>query len=248
MRVSKMLNADASAGCLRAAAFFDLDNTLIAGSSLFHLGWGGFRRGMFSPLAAFRFAVAHYRFRLMRSESVGAPALWGGFAASFVKGAEVAELVRIGRKIIEESIKPAIRPSVLKMAQKHLAARDEAWIVTASPQELSHILATGLGFTGGLGTRAEVIDGRYTGQISGGILHGPRKAIAIEELAMERGLNLAASSAYGDSIHDLPMLQAVGFPNAVTPDRKLARTARQRGWPIHEYGFHRRIFKRPASR
>jgi len=232
----------------RAAAFFDLDNTLLAGSSLFHLGWGGFRRGMFSPAAALRFAVAHYRFRLMRSESAGAPALWGGFAASFVKGAEVAELVRIGSQIIEETIKPAIRPSVLEMAQKHLAARDEVWIVTASPQELSHILATGLGFTGGLGTRAEVIDGRYTGQIPDGILHGPRKAIAIEELAVERGLDLAASSAYGDSIHDLPMLQSVGFPNAMTPDRKLSHTARQRGWPIHEPGYRRRILKWRTAR
>lgn len=232
----------------RAAAFFDLDNTLISGSSLFHLGWGGFKRGMFSPAAAFRFAVAHYRFRLMRSESAGAPALWGGFAASFVKEAEVAEMVRIGSQIIEESIKPAIRRPVLEIARRHLAAGDEVWIVTASPQELSQILAMGLGFTGGLGTRAEVIDGRYTGQIPCGILHGPRKATAIEELAAERNLDLAASSAYGDSIHDLPMLLAVGFPQAVTPDRELARTARQRGWPVHEPGFRRRILKRETAR
>lgn len=231
----------------RAAAFFDLDNTLLAGSSLFHLGWGGFKRGMFSPLAALRFAMAHYRFRLMRSELAGAPAHWGGFAASFVKGAEVAELVRIGSQIIEESIKPAIRRPVLEMARGHLDAGDEVWIVTASPQELSHILATGLGFTGGLGTRAEAIDGRYTGQIPDGILHGPRKATAIENLAAERHLDLAASSAYGDSIHDLPMLLAVGFPRAVSPDRKLARTARQRGWPIHEPGFRRRILKQKTS-
>lgn len=232
----------------RAAAFFDLDNTLIAGSSLFHLGWGGFKRGMFSPAAAFRFALAHHRFRLMRRESDGAPALWGGFAASFVKGAEAAELVRIGSRIIKESIKPAIRQPVLELARRHLAAGDEVWIVTASPQELSRILAESLGFTGGLGTRAEVIDGRYTGQIPDGILHGPRKAVAIQELAEERNLDLAASSAYGDSIHDLPMLLAVGLPHAVTPDRELARTARRHGWTVHDPGLRRRILKPGIAR
>jgi len=218
----------------RSAAFFDLDNTLIRGSSLFHLGWGGFRRGMFSAREAIRFTVANLRFILTRKESEGAPQVWGNFAASFVKGAEVAEMVAIGREIMDASITPSIRGFVAEMARKHLEKGTEVWIVTASPQELVEMLADSLGFTGGIGTRAEVLDGRYTGRIPEGILHGPAKAKAIVTLAGERGINLAASSAYSDSINDLPLLLAVGFPNAVTPDRELTRSARLCGWPIHE--------------
>jgi phosphoserine phosphatase len=96
------------------------------------------------------------------------------------------------------------------------------------------MLAENLGFTGGIGTRAEVVDGRYTGRIPKGILHGPEKAKAIVSLAGERGIDLAASSAYSDSINDLPMLLSVGFPNAVTPDRELASKSLLSGWPVHE--------------
>lgn len=219
-------------GC--AAAFFDLDNTLIGGSSLFHLGWGGFRRGLFSTREAVRFTLANLRFLLTRKEQEGAPEVWGNFAASFVKGAEVAEMVAIGREIIGESILPAMRGKVVEMARGHLDEGKEVWIVTASPQELVEMLAESLGFTGGIGTRAEVLEGRYTGRIPKGILHGPAKAEAIVSLAGERGIDLAASNAYSDSINDLPLLLAVGFPTAVTPDRELARRARLSGWPIHE--------------
>jgi len=221
---------------LRSAAFFDLDNTLLRGSSLFHLGWGGFKRGMFSAREALRFSAAQFHFLLTRKERAGAPETWGSFAAAFVKGAEVAELVRIGREIIDESIKPALRGPVLEMARRHLAAREEVWVVTASPHELSQMLAECLGFTGGIGTHAEARDGRYTGRIPKGILHGPLKAEAVVALAAERGIDLTRSSAYSDSINDLPMLLAVGFPQAVTPDRQLARVARQNRWPVHEVG------------
>jgi HAD superfamily hydrolase (TIGR01490 family) len=218
----------------RSAAFFDLDNTLISGSSLFHLGWGGFKRGMFSPVEAARFTLANLRFMLTRKELARAPKIWGNFAASFVKGAEVAEMVSIGREIIEESIRPAIRALVVEMAKRHLERGNEVWIVTASPQELSQMLAENLGFTGGIGTLAEVVEGRYTGRIPRGIMHGPEKAKAVVSLAGERGIDLTASSAYSDSINDLPMLLSVGFPNAVTPDRELASKALLSGWPVHE--------------
>lgn len=227
-----------------SAAFFDLDNTLIRGSSLFHLGWGGFKRGMFSTLESVRFSLAQFHFLLTRKERADAPQTWGGFAAAFVKGAEVAELVRIGREIMEESIKPALRIPVLEVARRHLAAGDEVWIVTASPHELSHMLAESLGFTGGLGTRAEVVNGRYTGRIPEGILHGPLKAKAVVAMADERGIDLSCSSAYSDSIHDMPLLSAVGFPQAVAPDRQLARAARRHGWPIHQARNYQALFPR----
>jgi HAD superfamily hydrolase (TIGR01490 family) len=220
----------------RAAAFFDLDNTLLCGSSLFHLGWGGFKRGMFSPVEALRFALADFFFRITRTEADAAPATWGNFAASFANGSRAADLVAVGREIMEESVLPALRSGILDMARRHLADGDEVWIVTASPIELAQMLAADLGFTGGLGTEAEVRDGRYTGNLPSGILHGPRKAQAVQDLAKQRGIDLARSSAYSDSINDLPMLLAVGFPQVVTPDRQLARTARQNKWAIHEAG------------
>lgn len=112
----------------RSAVFFDLDNTLICGSSLFHLGWGGFKRGMFSPVEAARFTLANLRFMLTRKELAGAPQIWGNFAASFVKGAEAAEMVRIGREIIDESIKPASGallwrwPSAISITEKRFGS------------------------------------------------------------------------------------------------------------------------------
>jgi HAD superfamily hydrolase (TIGR01490 family) len=217
-----------------SAAFFDLDNTLIGGSSLFHLGWGGFKRGMFSSRQMFRFTVEQLFFRLTRKEWASATETWGNFGAAYVKGAEVAALARFGREVIAESIAPALRGPVLAMARRHLSAGEEVWIVTASPHEVSQMLAESLGFTGGIGTRAEVRDGRYTGRLPAGVLHGPRKAQAVVDLAGERGIDLARSSAYSDSINDLPLLLAVGFPQAVAPDRQLARLARQRGWPVHQ--------------
>lgn len=230
--MDKVSNAHSAPVC--SAAFFDLDNTLLRGSSLFHLGWGGFKRGMFSTREALRFSLAQFHFRLTRRERDGAPETWGNFAAAFVKGAEVAELVRIGQEIIDESIKPALRVPVLETARCHLSAGEEVWIVTASPHELSQMLAESLGFTGGIGTRAEVSAGRYTGRIPAGVLHGPLKAEAVVAMADERRIDLAKSSAYSDSINDLPMLRAVGFPQVVAPDRSLARLARRQGWPVHQ--------------
>jgi HAD superfamily hydrolase (TIGR01490 family) len=189
---------------------------------------------MFSPAETVRFTWANLRFVLTRRELDGAPQFWGNFAAASVKGREVAAVVQVGTEIIGESILPSMRGAVVDLARRHLALGDEVWIVTASPQELSQILAARLGLTGGLGTRAEVSDGRYTGRILGGILHGEVKAAAVRAMASERGIDLSRSSAYSDSINDLPLLNAVGFPNAVTPDRDLARKSRREGWPVHE--------------
>ncbi len=235
---------DACSGAQCSAAFFDLDNTLLRGSSLFHLGWAGFKRGMFSTREALRFSLAQCHFCLTRRERDGAPEMWGSFAAAFVKGAEVAELVRMGREIMEESVRPALREPVVDMARRHLAGGEEVWIVTASPHELSQMLAESLGFTGGIGTRAEVANSRYTGRIPAGILHGPLKAKAVAAIAGERGIDLARSSAYSDSINDLPLLRAVGFPHVIAPDRQLERVARRLGWPVHHARNYRDLLGR----
>ena len=86
-----------------------------------------------------------------------------------------------------------------------------------------------------LGTVSEVVDGAYTGNLVGAVLHGPEKAIAVRALAEREGIDLAASSAYSDSANDLPLLECVGLPHVVNPDRRLKRIARQRGWPVYEF-------------
>ena len=103
------------------------------------------------------------------------------------------------------------------------------------------MVAAGLRMAGALGTRAKVDDeGRYTGELVGDILHGPAKAEAVAALAAQRGIDLSGSSAYSDSINDLPLLELVGDPRAVNPDRKLRAVARTRGWPVHELRARRR--------
>jgi HAD superfamily hydrolase (TIGR01490 family) len=134
-----------------------------------------------------------------------------------------------------------IWPGARDLTQRHLDAGQRVWLVTATPVELANILARRLGLTGALGTVAESTDGVYTGRLVGGLLHGEAKAAAIRALAEREGLNLERSSAYSDSVNDLPMLELVGHPSAVNPDPELLAEARERGWPVHDFRAGRRV-------
>jgi len=122
-----------------------------------------------------------------------------------------------------------------ELTQRHLQAGQRVWLVTATPVELANILARRLGLSGALGTVSESANGVYTGRLVGGLLHGEAKAAAVEALARREGLDLARSSAYSDSVNDLPMLQLVGHPNVVNPDAELLAEARRRNWPVHDF-------------
>jgi HAD superfamily hydrolase (TIGR01490 family) len=143
------------------------------------------------------------------------------------------------RELVAEALEPVLRPLVydepLRLVERHRERGEPSYIVSAALQEVVEAMATDLGFDGALGTVCEVEDGVYTGR---GVrsLHGEHKALAVRELAGERGYDLAESTAYSDSHTDLPFLEAVGHPIAVNPDRALRRVAAARDWPVLRFG------------
>ena len=156
-------------------------------------------------------------------------------ALSFIAGHTTAELEELGEEIFDEAMAHRIWPGTRALAQLHLDEGQRVWLVTAAPIEIASIIARRLGLTGAMGTVAEHVDGVYTGQLVGDLLHGPAKAEAIKALAAREGLDLARCSAYSDSSNDLPMLSMVGDPCAINPDARLRAHARAHGWRIHDY-------------
>jgi HAD superfamily hydrolase (TIGR01490 family) len=218
-----------------AAAFFDLDNTIMQGASTFHLMRGLYRRNFFSKrdLAAAAWNQAY--FRLAGVEDPHALERARESALSFIAGHRVCELERISRDIFDEGMASRIWPGTRALAQIHVDAGQRVWLVTAAPVEIATIIAHRLGLTGALGTVAEHVDGVYTGHLVGEMLHGAAKAEAVRALAAREGLELARCAAYSDSINDLPMLSLVGHPCAVNPDRALREHARREGWSVRDY-------------
>ena len=213
-----------------AAAFFDLDRTLISGSSAFYFGVAAWRNGLIPLSDLLGDGTKAASFKLFgatdeRSESVRDRILHA------VQGIEQADLVGLNEEIVPRILEQ-VRPESRGLIDMHHEAGRDCWIVSASPQEMVDPLAVALGMEGGIGTRSEVIDGRYTGQLDGPFVYGEGKAEAIEKLAAERGYDLRLSYAYSDSASDLPMMEMVGHPVAVNPDRPLEAVAQQRGWPI----------------
>ncbi len=156
-------------------------------------------------------------------------------ATDFIGGHDVKEIRTIGEEIYNEFVRPAIWNGTIELAKQHLDAGDEVWLVTASPEDFANLIAEHLGFTGAIGTKAEIKDGKYTGNLTGKLLHGKEKAVAITELAKLRGIDLKDCYAYSDSHNDLPLLTAVGNPCAINPDAKLRIMAFSQGWPVHDF-------------
>jgi HAD superfamily hydrolase (TIGR01490 family) len=218
-----------------AAAFFDVDNTIMRGASIYHFARGLAARKMFTPRDLARMTWAQMTLRVRGSEHAGHIASAREAALAFVAGVKVTEIVHLGEEIYDETMADRIWEGTRELAQGHLDAGQRVWLVTATPVELAEIIARRLGLTGALGTVAESVDGVYTGRLIGGLLHGPAKAGAIAALAVREDLDLERCSAYSDSINDLPMLTTVGHPHAVNPDGELRGEARRRGWPVHDF-------------
>ncbi|MDQ1737628.1 MAG: hypothetical protein QOH56_3879, partial [Pseudonocardiales bacterium] len=156
-------------------------------------------------------------------------------ALAFVAGKSVADIVAVSEDIYDETIAERIYSGTRALAQLHLDAGERVWLVTATPEELAQIIARRLNLTGALGTRAEHVDGLFTGHLIGDLLHGEAKAAAVRELAGREGLDLSLCAAYSDSINDMPLLLLVGRPVAVNPDSALRDEARRRGWEIRDF-------------
>ncbi|GAA2235837.1 HAD-IB family hydrolase [Rarobacter faecitabidus] len=226
----------------RRAAFFDVDNTIIRGASSFHLARALVNRGFFRKRDLFRFAVHQARY-LTFGENKRQIAEIRSEALDIMRGHLVAEVVAIGEEVYDEVLSLRIFPGALRLVNRHLERGDEVWLVSATPIEIGDLIARRLGTTGALGTIAEHEDGKYTGRLVGDMMHGEAKARGVQRLAKERGIDLAESYAYGDSMNDSPLLSTVGHPCAINPDRRLRQHAKKVGWPIRDFRGSR-VFNR----
>ena len=223
-----------------AGAFFDVDNTLMRGASIYYFARGLASRKMFGARDLAEMAWKQVYFRVRGAENAGHIDAAREAALAFVAGHDVSDIVALCEEIYDEDMANRIWEGTRELAQRHLAAGQRVWLVTATPVELASIIARRLGFTGALGTVAERVDGEYTGRLVGGLLHGEAKVAAIEALALREGLDLARCAAYSDSANDIPMLELVGHPAAVNPDSRLRAQARAHGWPVHDFRSGRR--------
>ena len=213
------------------AAFFDLDKTLMEGSSAFQFGRAAYKAGLLSRRQLISDGWANVKFRLYGATDENTHALRDRISSS-LKGVRVRDMERLGAPVLA-GVLPRVYPQVLGIAHEHQDAGRQVFITTAASQELAAILAQVLALDGGIGSQfSAVSDGVYTGEPTGLFIYGPDKAKAIERLAAERGFDLSECYAYSDSVSDLPMLELVGHPVVVNPDRELLRVARERGWGV----------------
>ncbi|WP_374118806.1 HAD family hydrolase [Allokutzneria sp. A3M-2-11 16] len=226
---------------LTAGAFFDVDNTMMMGASIFHFARGLVARRYVSGAQLAGFAWKQLKFRVGGREDQASIDSSRDQLLSFVAGRTVEELSAVSEEIYDELMADKIWPGTRALAQKHIDAGQRVWLVTATPVELATIIARRLGLTGALGTVAESVDGVYTGRLVGGLMHGPAKVHAVRALAAREGLDLRRCTAYSDSQNDVPMLTAVGTPVAVNPDSGLRRIARAKGWEVEDFRTGRKV-------
>lgn len=215
----------------KVAAFFDVDNTLVCGSTSILFGKVAFTGGSIKRRDIWRFMWEHVMF-IRRGEKNSKMADIKDRALMLTKGHSVEELQGLIDQVYREEIKPRLWPRSIERLKHHLEQGHEVWLVTAAPVELAQAIADDLGATGALGTIVGHDGNVLTGELVGAPLHGKAKRRAIKALAKERGISLRKSWAYSDSVNDLPMLSAVGNQVAVNPDQQLRRYAVAAGWEI----------------
>jgi HAD superfamily hydrolase (TIGR01490 family) len=213
-----------------AAAFFDLDKTLMAGSSGIFFARAAYETGMISRARLVRDAYENLRYRLRGSTDDRADDVRRR-VAEMIAGVHVRELQRLSPRVLA-GVLPRLYPQMLARAYGHQDAGMPVYILTAASQEMADLLAHVLAFDGGLGSRSEIVNGRYTGRPAGPFNYREGKVLSMRELSAREGIDLAASYAYSDSESDLPMLRIVGHPVVVNPDPDLRRIAAEEGWEV----------------
>jgi HAD superfamily hydrolase (TIGR01490 family) len=222
----------------RAAAFFDLDKTVIAKSSTLAFGRPFFQGGLINRRAALKTAYAQFVFSLAGADAEQMERLRSQVSA-MCTGWDVATVHDIVEETLHEIVDPLIYAEAADLIEEHRAAGREIVIVSSSGAEVVEPIGAMLGADRVVATRMVTADGRYTGEIDF-YAYGENKAAAMRQVAAEGGYDLADCYAYSDSITDLPMLSTVGHPTAVNPDRALRRAALDHGWPVRQ-------FTRPVS-
>jgi len=216
------------------AAFFDLDKTVIARASMAAFGHHFYRGGLISRATVVR-ALTSQLVYLHLGASEQKLARIRESVLRLTRGWDQSEVSRIVRETLDDVVEPIIYAEALELLEEHQAAGRRTYIVSASPVEIVEPLAEYLGVDGAIASRAVVdLDGRYTGEMAF-YAYGPFKAEAMQDVARREGIDLSTSYAYSDSYTDVPMLEAVGHPVAVNPDRVLARLARDRGWDTLQF-------------
>ena len=215
----------------RPAAFFDLDKTIIAKSSTLAFGRPFYQSGLLNRRAVLRSAYAQFVFALAGADEDQMDRM-RDYITAMCTGWDVAQIREIVNETLHDIIDPIVYDEAVERIQQHKSAGQDVVIVSSSGEEVVGPIGAMVGADYVLATRMVVSDdGKYTGEIER-YVYGPAKAEAVRELAAERGYDLAESYAYSDSITDLPLLEEVGHPTAVNPDRALRKIAVERGWPI----------------
>ena len=223
------------------AAFFDLDKTLLPGSSLFPIAREMFRRKVIGPKDITRFALDQLGFIVFGTEDPKKIERAREGALEGVKGRRREEVLDIGRGIVRRELTPRFYPQALELIARHQRQGRKVYVSSSSPEDLLELMGEDLGLDGVIGTRAKVDDhGLYTGELEGDLCHREEKARRVREVAEAEGIDLGQSYAYSDSLNDLPLLELVGNPVATNPDHSLLALARQRGWPVLDFRTGRR--------
>jgi HAD superfamily hydrolase (TIGR01490 family) len=226
-----------------AAAFFDIDNTMMQGASIYWFARGLAARNYFTTGDLARFAWRQLRFRVLAAEHAGDMSQAKEAALAFIEGWRVDDVERLTSEIFDELMAPRIWAGSRALARQHLDAGQRVWLVSAAPVEIGRVIAERLELTGAIGTVAEIVDGAYTGRLVGDLMHGPAKADAVQQLASVEGVDLARCTAYSDSVNDVPMLSVVGTAVAVNPDAALRRHAREHGWDVRDFRSGRKAVR-----
>lgn len=225
------------------AAFFDLDKTIISKSSTLAFGPSFYRHGLITRAQATRTAAGHLLFRFSgaghrRMERIKSQ------ASALCRGWPAERVTDIVARHLDQIILPYVYADAHRLIGRHRRDGTDVIIVSSSGQEMVHPIGRWLGATDVIATRMALADGRYTGEMEFWA-YGEAKAVKARELAAVRGYRLAGCYAYSDSVTDLPLLEVVGHPHAVNPDRMLRKIARRRGWPVLQFHAH---LPAPAAR
>jgi HAD superfamily hydrolase (TIGR01490 family) len=212
-------------------AFFDVDNTLMRGASIYYVGREAFRRGLISWRDIAIFAWHQFRF-LAVGENRNHLSTAKNRALGLVGGHTEEGLIALAEEIYDRDFAPKLWPETVELTREHLLKGHEVWLITATPQLVAQVIADRLGLTGALGTRVQALDGVFTGALDGHVIHGEEKAALAEMFTRDRHANLADCWAYSDSSNDIPLLSMVGNRVVVNPDAKLLAHAQSKGWTV----------------
>lgn len=212
-------------------AFFDVDNTLLRGASIYHVSRAAWKRGLVRWRDVCTFAWHQARF-IAVGENTKHISSAKARALGLAKGHPAASLRQIAEEIYRTDIETRLWPETVALTRDHLARGHQVWLITAAPIDIAQVIAKNLGLTGALGTLLATADGKFTGELDGPILHGEEKALAARELTSSLGSNLAECFAYSDSSNDIPLLGLVGNRVVVNPDAALAAYAKANDWRI----------------